>query len=260
MTPPGVDSEKYAALVIDANTGRTLHAVNAESPRYPASLTKMMTMYLLFEAMDSGRMNGATQIPVSAHAASQPPSKMRIRAGDSIDADTAVRALATKSANDVAAAVGEYLGGSEEQFVSTSRSGSPRAHGSSGRARGCARPGRGGTASCPRRSGERRRSSPRRASPARRASSPGAASRTPHRRPRAAGGTRWEPGIVALAAMRAASTGPRSWRARVTEPESSRRRGAGARRRQLWSKALSRARPARREPGSDASRDRSQTL
>lgn len=117
MTPPGVDSEKYAALVIDANTGRTLHAVNAESPRYPASLTKMMTMYLLFEAMDSGRMNGATQIPVSAHAASQPPSKMRIRAGDSIDADTAVRALATKSANDVAAAVGEYLGGSEEQFA-----------------------------------------------------------------------------------------------------------------------------------------------
>jgi len=118
MTVPlGADQEKYAALVIDANTGRTLYAVNAEAQRYPASLTKMMTLYLLFEAMESGRMDGATQIPVSAHAASQPPSKMRIRAGDSIDADTAVGALATKSANDVAAAVGEYLGGSEDRFA-----------------------------------------------------------------------------------------------------------------------------------------------
>lgn len=111
------DENKYAALVIDANSGRTLYSVNAEAPRYPASLTKMMTMYMLFEAMDQGRMNHATEIPVSAHAASQPPSKLRVRAGETIDAATAVQALATKSANDVAAAVGEYLGGSEEQFA-----------------------------------------------------------------------------------------------------------------------------------------------
>ena len=115
--PAGSDPEKYAVLVIDGNTGRTLHSVNAEAPRYPASLTKMMTLYMLFEAMDAGRVTPDTQIVVSPHAASQPPSKMRIRAGDSIDAATAVAALATKSANDVAAAVGEHLGGSEEQFA-----------------------------------------------------------------------------------------------------------------------------------------------
>jgi D-alanyl-D-alanine carboxypeptidase len=115
--PAGSDPEKYAVLVIDGNTGRTLHSVNAEATRYPASLTKMMTLYMLFEAMDAGRVTPDTQIVVSPHAASQPPSKMRIRAGDSIDAATAVAALATKSANDVAAAVGEHLGGSEEQFA-----------------------------------------------------------------------------------------------------------------------------------------------
>jgi D-alanyl-D-alanine carboxypeptidase len=118
MLQSGGDPDKYAALVIDANTGRTLHSVNAEAQRYPASLTKMMTLYMLFEAMDSGRVTPDTQIPVSGHAASQPPSKMRIRAGDSIDAQTAVGALATKSANDVAAAVGEFLGGSEDRFAS----------------------------------------------------------------------------------------------------------------------------------------------
>jgi len=118
IMPSSGDSDKYAALVIDGSTGRTLYSVNAEAQRYPASLTKMMTLYMLFEAMDAGRVTPDTQIPVSAHAASQPPSKMRIRAGDSIDASTAVGALATKSANDVAAAVGEYLGGSEDQFAS----------------------------------------------------------------------------------------------------------------------------------------------
>jgi len=117
MTPTTANPEKYAALVIDASSGRTLHAVNAEAPRYPASLTKMMTLYMLFEALDAGRVTASTEIPVSAHAAGQPPSKLLIRAGETIDADTAVRAIATKSANDVAAAVGEYLGGSEEQFA-----------------------------------------------------------------------------------------------------------------------------------------------
>jgi len=117
MTPSGGDPDKYAALVIDGSTGRTLYSVNAEAQRYPASLTKMMTLYMLFEAMDSGRVTPDTQIVMSAHAASQPPSKMRVRAGDSIDAATAVGALATKSANDVAAAVGEHLGGSEDQFA-----------------------------------------------------------------------------------------------------------------------------------------------
>lgn len=115
--PSAGDSEKYAALVIDGNSGRTLHAVNAEELRYPASLTKMMTLYMLFEAMQAGQVSAATEIPVSQHAASQPPSKLRLRAGETIDAASAVQALATKSANDVAAAVGEYLGGTEDQFA-----------------------------------------------------------------------------------------------------------------------------------------------
>jgi D-alanyl-D-alanine carboxypeptidase len=102
-TPSAGDSEKYAALVIDGNTGRTLHAVNAEELRYPASLTKMMALYMLFEAMQAGQVTPDTQIPVSQHAAAQPPSKLRLRAGDSIDARSAVQALATKSANISAA-------------------------------------------------------------------------------------------------------------------------------------------------------------
>ena len=109
--------QKYAAIVIDASTGKQLFEVNSTAQRYPASLTKMMTLYLLFEALESGRVTKETQIPVSDHAASQPPTKMRFRRGESIDVDSAIRAIVVKSANDVAVAVGEYLGGSEDQFA-----------------------------------------------------------------------------------------------------------------------------------------------
>ncbi|MER9653283.1 D-alanyl-D-alanine carboxypeptidase [Mesorhizobium sp. M0152] len=109
--------QKYAAIVVDAGTGKQLFEVNSTAQRYPASLTKMMTLYLLFEALDSGRITKETQIPVSDNAASQPPTKMRFRRGESIDVDSAIRAIVIKSANDVAVAVGEYLGGSEEQFA-----------------------------------------------------------------------------------------------------------------------------------------------
>lgn len=108
---------RYAAIVVDARTGKQLFEMNSTAPRYPASLTKMMTLYLVFEALNAGRITRDTQIPVSAHAASQPPSKLRLKPGETIDVDTAVRALAVKSANDVAVAVAEYLGGSEEQFA-----------------------------------------------------------------------------------------------------------------------------------------------
>ncbi|APH72582.1 penicillin-binding protein [Aquibium oceanicum] len=114
---PTSASSKYAAIVIDANSGRTLHAVAADEPRYPASLTKMMTLYMVFEAIQQGRMTPSTQIPVSAYAASRPPTKLYLKAGQSVDADTAMRSLATKSANDVATAVAEYLGGSETRFA-----------------------------------------------------------------------------------------------------------------------------------------------
>lgn len=110
-------AQKYAAIVVDARTGKQLFEVSSTAQRYPASLTKMMTLYLLFEALDSGRVTKQTQIPVSDHAASQPPTKLRFRRGESIDVDSAIRAIVVKSANDVAVAVGEYLGGSEDQFA-----------------------------------------------------------------------------------------------------------------------------------------------
>ncbi|MDX8519634.1 D-alanyl-D-alanine carboxypeptidase family protein [Mesorhizobium dulcispinae] len=110
--------QKYAAIVVDASTGKTLFEVNSTAQRYPASLTKMMTLYMLFEALESGRVTKETQIPVSDHAASQPPTKLRFRHGETIDVDSAIRAMVVKSANDVAVAVGEYLGGgSEDQFA-----------------------------------------------------------------------------------------------------------------------------------------------
>ncbi|MFI0844100.1 D-alanyl-D-alanine carboxypeptidase family protein [Mesorhizobium sp. IMUNJ 23232] len=110
-------SGKYAAIVVDGNSGAVLYEVDSNAQRYPASLTKMMTLYLLFEAMQQGRVTAATEIPVSEYAARRPPTKIGFRPGDTIDADSAIRALVTKSANDVAVAVGEYLGGSEEQFA-----------------------------------------------------------------------------------------------------------------------------------------------
>lgn len=110
-------AEKYAAIVVDARTGKSLFDVNSTAQRYPASLTKMMTLYLVFDALETGRLTKETQIPVSAHAASQPPTKLRFRPGESIDVDSAIRALTVKSANDVAVAVAEYLGGSEDGFA-----------------------------------------------------------------------------------------------------------------------------------------------
>ncbi|AJY47456.1 D-alanyl-D-alanine carboxypeptidase [Martelella endophytica] len=106
-----------AAIVIDTNTGKVLYSDNPDAPRYPASLTKMMTLYLLFEAMDEGRVSLNTKIPFSKNAAAEPPTKLGIPAGGSITAETAIYALVTRSANDVATALGEYLGGSEDNFA-----------------------------------------------------------------------------------------------------------------------------------------------
>ena len=108
---------KYAGIVIDAKTGKTLYSHKADSIRYPASLTKMMTMYMMFEAFAERKMSKKTRIRMSRYAASKPPSKLGIKAGRSIAAEHAVFALATKSANDVAAAVAEHLGGTEGNFA-----------------------------------------------------------------------------------------------------------------------------------------------
>jgi D-alanyl-D-alanine carboxypeptidase len=108
---------KYASLVIDADSGRVLHAVNADTRNYPASLTKMMTLYMVFEALDAGRWSLKTRLGVSPRAARQPASRLGLRRGQSIRVRQAILALVTKSANDVASAVAEALGGSERKFA-----------------------------------------------------------------------------------------------------------------------------------------------
>ena len=100
-------SSKHAALVIDANTGKTLYSSSADSRRYPASLTKMMTLYLVFEALNAGKIKKSTMVPFSAQAAAMPPTKLGVRAGKSVSVETIIYALVTKSDNDAAAAIGD---------------------------------------------------------------------------------------------------------------------------------------------------------
>jgi D-alanyl-D-alanine carboxypeptidase len=107
----------YASIVVDANTGAVLQAADADSPRHPASLTKIMTLYLLFERLESGKIKLNTPMEVSAHAASQAPSKLGLKPGDVIAVEPAIRAIVTKSANDVAVVVAEALAGSEPDFA-----------------------------------------------------------------------------------------------------------------------------------------------
>ena len=112
-----VASERYAAYVVDDKTGRVLYAKNADAPRHPASLTKMMTLYILFEELSKKRISLDTPLKVSVHAASQAPSKLGMRPGDTIEVESAIRALVTKSANDVAVTIAENIGGSEAAFA-----------------------------------------------------------------------------------------------------------------------------------------------
>ena len=106
-----------AAIVVDANSGKVLYADQADAKRHPASLTKMMTLYMLFEAIDSGRANLKTPIGMSRHCAGQAPSKLGLKPGQTIKASDAILALVTKSANDVACAIGEHVSGTEKAFA-----------------------------------------------------------------------------------------------------------------------------------------------
>ena len=108
---------KYAAIVIDANSGEMLYDKRADSPRYPASVTKVMTLYLTFEALSEGRLKLTDRVLFSSRAAAQAPTKLGLRAGDSISVDEAIRAMTVKSANDAAVAMAERLGGSESRFA-----------------------------------------------------------------------------------------------------------------------------------------------
>ena len=106
----------YASIIVNAETGEVLHAVNADDRHYPASLTKVMTLYLVFDALRDKRLTMDTEVPISAHAARQPASHLGLQAGDRIKVRDAILALIIKSANDVAAALGEKLGGTERKF------------------------------------------------------------------------------------------------------------------------------------------------
>ena len=112
-----LNQPRYAAIVVDANTGEVLYEKNPDSPRYPASITKVMTLYLTFEALASGKLSLSDRITISPHAASQSPSKLGLPAGSSITVDEAIRAIAVISANDIAVAMAEKLGGSESRFA-----------------------------------------------------------------------------------------------------------------------------------------------
>ena len=110
-TPP------YADIVLDANSGKVLHADKADDLRHPASLTKIMTLYLLFENLEAGRLRIDSQLPVSEHASEQAPTKLELRPGQTIEVEDAIRGLVTKSANDAAVVIAEAIGGSERDFA-----------------------------------------------------------------------------------------------------------------------------------------------
>lgn len=114
---PALANAKFAAVTIDAHNGRILFARNIDAPRYPASLTKIMTLYVLFQDLEAGRISLDSKLRVSKFAASRQPSKLGLKPGSTIKVRDAIKALVTKSANDVATTVAEGLGGTESNFA-----------------------------------------------------------------------------------------------------------------------------------------------
>ncbi len=117
VAPLSAAAAPYAALVMDARSGEVLHSRNADTRLHPASLTKMMTLYVVFEAVENGEISLDTPVLISKHAASEPPSKLGLRAGQHIKLRYLIRAAAVKSANDAATALGEAIEGSEAAFA-----------------------------------------------------------------------------------------------------------------------------------------------
>lgn len=116
--PHEVSAAPYSAYVMDARTGETLYAENSDTRLHPASLTKMMTLYIAFEEIERGNLSLDTMVTVSKNAAAQPPSRLGLKAGQKIQLRYLIRAAAVKSANDAAAAIGDHIGGSTEKFAS----------------------------------------------------------------------------------------------------------------------------------------------
>jgi D-alanyl-D-alanine carboxypeptidase len=111
------ESPSYAAIVVDGNSGNVLHSASADELRHPASLTKIMTLYLLFERLESGKLKLDSQLPVSEHASVQAPTKLGLKPGQTIAVEDAIKGLVTKSANDAAVVVAEAIGGTEGDFA-----------------------------------------------------------------------------------------------------------------------------------------------
>lgn len=112
-----VEARQYAAMVMDARTGKVLHSRNADTRLHPASLTKMMTLYIAFEAVERGEISLDTKVKISKNAAAEPASKLYLKAGQRIEFRYLIRAAAVKSANDAATAIGEAISGSESAFA-----------------------------------------------------------------------------------------------------------------------------------------------
>jgi D-alanyl-D-alanine carboxypeptidase len=112
-----IGSDRYSSIIIDAHTGQVLEAENPDAERHPASLTKMMTLYMAFEALRDRRITLDDRVPISAHAASMEPTKLGVVPGSQLTVQEAILGLVTLSANDAAAALGEYLGGDEDRFA-----------------------------------------------------------------------------------------------------------------------------------------------
>jgi D-alanyl-D-alanine carboxypeptidase len=109
-------SPPFASIIVDANSGATLTASNPDASRHPASLTKIMTLYLLFERLENGKMTLDTEMPVSEHASEQAPTKLGLRPGQSIRVEDAIKGIVTRSANDAAVVIAEAIGGDEDDF------------------------------------------------------------------------------------------------------------------------------------------------
>ena len=102
---------------MNAGSGTVLHARNSQVLNFPASLCKVMTLYMVFKGLDEGIFTFSSKVPISQRAARQPPSKIGLKAGDSIALEDAILALTTKSANDIATALAEFISGSEPIFA-----------------------------------------------------------------------------------------------------------------------------------------------
>ena len=110
-------SPQFASIIVDANSGATLASNSPDGVRHPASLTKIMTLYLLFERLESGKITLDTEMPVSEHASEQDPTKLDLRPGQTIRVEDAIKGIVTKSANDAAVVIAEAIGGDESDFA-----------------------------------------------------------------------------------------------------------------------------------------------